>query len=312
MAHIVVALYKFHSIENPSALQETLLTQCVKSDLRGTLLLAHEGINGTLCGSREGITDIVSTIRAIPGFADIEIKESTAQELPFLRIKVKVRAEVVSMRAPQAKPENGVGDYVEPEDWNDLIGRDDVRVLDVRNHFEHRVGRFEGAEDPETESFSDFPAYVKAHLDPARDRHIAMYCTGGIRCEKASAYLLDLGFDRVSQLHGGVLKYLERVDLSETKWHGECFVFDQRVSLTHGLEEGSFELCFGCRSPVSAAERDMSTFERGVSCVYCIDNLSASRREGLRERMRQVARAEAEGRAHIGDDACISSLSDRS
>ena len=300
---IVAALYKFTPFKDPDALRAPLADLARSNDVRGTLLIAPEGINGTIAGSREGIDRVLDHIKALPGCADLEWKESHASEMPFHRMKVRLKREIVTMGQPQVDPTAAVGAYVAPGDWNDLISRDDVAVIDTRNDYEVAIGTFEGADDPETRSFGEFPDWWKRNHNKYAGKKIAMFCTGGIRCEKASNYLMGEGVAEVFHLKGGILKYLEDVPEDQSLWQGECFVFDGRVSVGHGLTEGSYDLCHACRRPLSEAEKKDPAFERGVSCPKCIDEISDQDRARFRERQRQIDLARARGVAHLGDGA---------
>lgn len=302
MARVVVsALYKFVSFEDTVSLRETLQEACTVNGIKGSLLLASEGINGTIAGSAEGIETILRVIKSLPGCADLEHKESWAEDMPFLRMKVRLKKEIVTMGQPLADPGRTVGTYVTPEDWNDLISRDDVVVIDTRNDYEVGIGTFEGAVDPETASFREFPEWWARHHNEYAGKKIAMFCTGGIRCEKSTSYLKSLGHEDVFHLKGGILKYLETVPQAESRWNGECFVFDNRVSVGHGLELGSYELCYACRRPITQDDKASQDFEIGVSCPQCIDELTEAQRDGFRERQKQVAIAESRGMKHIGE-----------
>ena len=252
---IVAALYKFADLPDYKTMQPGLLELCIKHGLKGTLLLAEEGINGTVAGSRAGIDALMAYLHADPRFAGIEHKESTADTMPFYRMKVRLKKEIVTLGVQGINPNKKVGTYVAPEDWNALIADPDVIVVDTRNDYEYGIGTFKGAVDPQTKTFREFPQYVKNNLDPARHKKVAMFCTGGIRCEKASSFMLEQGFEEVYHLQGGILKYLEKVLATESLWQGECFVFDQRVAVGHGLELGNHELCHACRHPVSPDDK---------------------------------------------------------
>jgi UPF0176 protein len=269
MTWVVATFYKFVSLPDCVEQRSRLLQFCQSSELRGTILLAHEGINGTIAGSREAIEAVLAYLRSDQRLADLEHKESTAAELPFDRLKVKVKQEIVTLGLPEVDPSCQVGTYVEPKDWNALITDPEVTVVDTRNAYEISVGTFQGAQNPQTDSFREFPAYVQQNLDPAGSPKIAMFCTGGIRCEKASAYLLSKGFQQVYHLKGGILKYLEEVPADDSLWQGECFVFDQRVAIQHGLEAGTHKMCFSCGHPVSEADQASPEFEEGISCPHC-------------------------------------------
>ena len=302
---VVAALYKFVDLtaEEVETVQRELETLCEANHLQGTLLLAKEGLNGTVAGSAHAVDLLTAYLRSSRFFADIEIKLSSASTAPFNRLKVKRKKEIVTIGDTSVRPVDCVGTYVDPKDWNALINQPDVLVIDTRNDYEYRVGRFDGAVNPDTTSFTEFPQYVKDNLNPEQHKRVAMYCTGGIRCEKSTSLLVEAGFEEVYHLHGGILKYLEHVKEEESLWQGECFVFDQRVSLKHDLEEGSHQLCFACRRPLSPEELALDSYEAGVSCVHCIDTVTPERRDGLRERMRQIRQARERGEEHIGDDS---------
>jgi len=298
---VVSALYKFVPFEDTSSLRDVLQVACAENEIKGSLLLASEGINGTIAGSVEGIDAILKVIKALPGCSDLEHKESWAEEMPFLRMKVRLKKEIVTMGQPLADPGQTVGTYVAPEDWNELIAQDDVVVIDTRNDYEVGIGTFEGAVDPATASFREFPDWWARHHNEYAGKKIAMFCTGGIRCEKSTSYLKSLGHDEVYHLKGGILKYLEKVPHEESRWDGECFVFDNRVSVKHGLELGSYDLCYACRRPITDDDKASPDFEIGVSCPHCIDEQTDAQRAGFRERQKQVAIAEARGMKHIGE-----------
>jgi len=298
--YLVAAFYKFVELTDCAALRGPLQQRCEDLGLLGTILLATEGINGTISGAPEKVRRLFERLREDPLFEDLHYKESWATEQPFYRMKVRLKKEIVSLGVAGVDPRRKVGQYVAPEDWNALISRDDVRVVDTRNHYEYYLGSFAGAEDPNTASFRDFPQWVERELDPQKDRNVAMFCTGGIRCEKATSYLLDLGFENVYHLDGGILNYLETVDAKDSLWQGDCFVFDNRVTVDHDLEEGDFEVCPACRMPLTAEDRESPLFELHVSCPKCHHRLTEAKREGLLERARQINLAEARGERHIG------------
>lgn len=295
---VVAALYKFVSLDDFEALREPLHQAMQDNGIKGTLLLAREGINGTVAGSREGIDALLGWLTADVRFADIDHKESYCDEMPFYRTKVKLKKEIVTMGVPGIDPNDTVGTYVEPEDWNNVISDPEVLVIDTRNDYEVDIGTFKGAVDPNTTTFREFPEYVREHYDPAKHKKVAMFCTGGIRCEKASSFMLKEGFDEVFHLKGGVLNYLEKVPEEQSLWRGECFVFDNRVTVRHDLGEGAFEQCHACRRPISAEDMRSSAYEPGISCPYCIDSLPEKTRQSARERQRQIELAEARGEPH--------------
>ena len=297
---VVAALYKFASLPDYKSMQAPLLALCNKSGIKGTLLLAQEGINGTVAGSREGIDALMQYLQADDRLADIDHKESHAETVPFYRMKVRLKKEIVTLGVPGIDPNKKVGTYVPPEKWNSLISDPDVVVVDTRNAYEYEIGTFKGALDPHTETFGEFPEFVHKHLDPAKHKKVAMFCTGGIRCEKASAYMLEQGFEEVYHLQGGILKYLEKVPTEESLWEGECFVFDQRVAVKQGLVLGEYELCHACRHPVSPEDKLSPEYQEGVSCAYCYATLSEEKRRSAAERQKQVELALQRGDMHIG------------
>jgi UPF0176 protein len=286
----VAALYHFARLSDPAARQGPLLDLCLRHDLCGTLLLAPEGINGTIAGPRAGIDAVLAHIRAWDGFAGLDWKESTAQTPPFARMKVRLKAEIVTMGQPDVDPTASVGHYVAPQDWNELISAPDVAVIDTRNDYEVQIGTFKGAVDPDTTTFRDFPAWWEENAHRFHNKRIAMFCTGGIRCEKSTNYLISQGVNDVFHLQGGILKYLEEVPQEDSLWQGECFVFDQRVSLGHGLQQGQYHLCHACRRPLSPEDRQRPEFELGACCHRCVDEYTAEDRERFRERQRQFER----------------------
>lgn len=300
---VVAALYKFVGLPDYVELRQPLLDTLLANDIRGTLLLAEEGINGTVSGTRQGIDRLLAWLRNDPRLADVDHKESYCDEQPFYRTKVKLKKEIVTLGVPGVDPNRRVGTYVEPRDWNALIDDPEVLVIDTRNDYEVAIGSFEGAVDPKTRSFREFPDYIKAHFDPTRHKKVAMFCTGGIRCEKASSYMLGEGFEEVFHLKGGILKYLEQVPQGESRWRGDCFVFDNRVTVRHDLSEGEFELCHACRMPVSAEDRASAHFVAGVSCPHCRDQLPEKTRASARERQKQIELARERHQPHpIGRD----------
>ncbi|MGR3796212.1 oxygen-dependent tRNA uridine(34) hydroxylase TrhO [Vannielia sp. SX4] len=289
----VAALYKFAPFPDPAALRGPLKALCDAEDLCGSLLLAPEGINGTVAGSRAGIDRLIAHIKALPGCADLEWKESTASERPFRRMKVRLKREIVTLGVEGVDPTASVGTYVAPAEWNALIEAPDVAVIDTRNDYEVAIGTFEGAVNPETASFGEFPAWWEANKDRFTGKRVAMFCTGGIRCEKSTNYLKSQGVEEVFHLQGGILKYLEEVPEAESTWQGECYVFDQRVSVGHGLKPGDYQLCHACGRPVSAADRTAPAYEEGVQCPACVGEYSEADRARFRERQHQLALARA-------------------
>jgi len=300
LRYVVCAVYKFVALEHYKALREPLLAAMQANGIRGTLLLAREGINGTVAGTREGIDRLLAHIGSDPCLAGFGAKESYCDEVPFHRTKVKLKNEIVTMGVGGIDPNNVVGTYVKPKDWNAIICDPSVTTIDTRNQYEVGIGTFQNAVNPHTDSFCQFPDYVKNHLDPARHKQVAMFCTGGIRCEKATAYLKGQGFDNVYHLQGGILNYLHEVPEPESLWHGECFVFDRRVAVTHGLKQGRYELCYACRCPISEDDKKQDTYTEGVSCPRCWDQTTASQRQRFQDRQDQVQLAQARGEQHIG------------
>ena len=297
--YTIAALYHFPRFDDPAALKPPLLALCEAEGVKGTLLLAGEGINGTIAGPRAGIDAVLAHIRALPGCEALEWKEAQADQPPFGRMKVRLKKEIVTMGQPDVDPQARTGHYVEPAEWNALIRDPDTVVIDTRNDYEVAIGTFEGAVDPQTQSFGDFPAWWQAHKDEYRGKRVAMFCTGGIRCEKSTNYLLNEGLNEVYHLKGGILRYLEEMPEQDSTWQGECFVFDNRVSVGHGLREGPHELCHGCRRPILPADRARPEFEEGVSCHLCIGETSESDKTRFRERQKQIRLARARGEEHL-------------
>ncbi|MFD1913745.1 rhodanese-related sulfurtransferase [Halodurantibacterium flavum] len=296
----VAALYHFTRFDDPAALRGPLLALCEAEGVRGSLLLAQEGINGTIAGTRQGIDHVIAHIRSLPGCETLDWKESPAPTMPFGRMKVRLKREIVTMGQPGVDPLAGTGHYVAPQDWNALISAPDVAVIDTRNDYEVAIGTFAGAVDPGTRAFRDFPDWWAANRDRFEGKRIAMFCTGGIRCEKSTNFLLGQGVQDVYHLKGGILKYLEEVPEEESLWQGECFVFDQRVSVGHGLTPGELTMCHACRRPLTPEDHAHPAYEEGVSCHQCIDEFSEARREGFRERQRQIRLAAQRGARHLG------------
>ena len=297
---VVAALYKFVTLEDFHELREPLLDACLAASVRGTLLLAREGINGTIAGSRGGIDQVLAYLRAEPRLADLEHKESVDDHMPFYRMKVKLKKEIVTMGVAGIDPNQRVGSYVKPRDWNALVSDPEVLLIDTRNDYECGIGSFRGAVDPHTTSFREFPAYVRSQLNPRKQKKVAMFCTGGIRCEKASAFMLQEGFEEVYHLEGGVLKYLEQVPEEDSIWEGECFVFDNRVAVNHQLEKGSYDQCYGCRHPITEQDKESDEYQKGICCPGCFDTLTAEQMARFRERQKQIELAELRGEVHVG------------
>ena len=298
--YTIAALYKFTRFPDPAGLQPRLQEACAEHGITGTLLLAPEGINGTIAGSENDIKQMLEVIRALPGCADLEWKESCAEDPPFGRMKVRLKREIVTMGQPDVDPCAAVGRYIDPKDWTDFIQGSDVAVIDTRNDYEVAIGSFDGAIDPKTQSFGDFPAWWQANKDRFASKKIAMFCTGGIRCEKSTNYLLNEGVGEVYHLKGGILKYLEEVPENQSAWKGECFVFDNRVSVGHGLKIGPHLLCHACRRPLLPEDTKHATYEEGVSCHHCVDEKTDSDKARFRERQKQISLARDRGERHLG------------
>ncbi len=297
---LVAALYKFVKLPDFADLRAPLLEACGTSGVMGTILLAAEGINGTIAGSQEGVGAVLDHIRGDPRLADLQHKESCAAEMPFLRMKVRLKSEIVTMGVPGLDPEQSAGTYVKPDDWNDLIGRDDVVVVDTRNDYEVSIGTFAGAVNPATSSFREFPQWVERTDVLKAKPKVAMFCTGGIRCEKSTAYLRSLGYQDVYHLEGGILKYLETVPEEESLWQGECFVFDQRVSVGPGLRPGSYDMCHACRQPIDDNDKTSPLFVPGVSCPACHASTDEDRKRRFADRQHQIDLAKARNEVHLG------------
>ena len=304
MSYTVAALYKFVRLADLEEKAGSLRALCKDADIRGTLLLAAEGINGTISGDEKSVSRLIHFLESWSEIDELDVKYSSSTQHSFNRLKIKIKNEIVTMGKSGIDPNESAGTYVEPKDWNALISRDDVLLVDTRNTYEFEIGRFENAVEPRTNNFREFPDWadelVHGESQPAV---VAMYCTGGIRCEKASSYMRQLGFDEIYHLKGGILKYLEEVPQEESLWEGECFVFDSRVSVGHGLVSGSFEICYGCQMPVSITDKESPLFEAGVTCPHCSEDVTASDKERYRERQRQITLARERGEEHFGDYA---------
>jgi UPF0176 protein len=296
----IAALYHFTRFDDPAALRGPLLDLCLAQGVTGTLLLAREGVNGTIAGPRAGIDAVIAHLRALPGCEGLEWKEATADTPPFGRMKVKLKAEIVTMGQPDVDPTARVGHYVAPEDWNALISDPDVAVIDTRNDYEVAIGTFRGAVDPATHSFREFPQWWEENREKFAGKRIAMFCTGGIRCEKSTNFLLGQGINQVYHLKGGILKYLEEVPQEDSLWDGECYVFDGRVSVGHGLVPGAYDSCHACRRPLSPEDKLRPEYERGACCHHCLAEYSDADRERFRERQKQMDLADRRGARHLG------------
>lgn len=303
MTYVVAALYKFAPLDDYVEIKDPLLDVMNAHEICGTLLLAKEGINGTVAGCREGIDSLMKWLKQHPKLSEITWKESYEETQPFLFTRVKLKNEIVTMGIAGIDPNESVGEYVKPSDWNELISDPDVLLIDTRNEYEVGIGTFQGAINPNTESFREFPTYVNDNLDPSKHKKIAMFCTGGIRCEKASSYLKNHGYEDVYHLEGGILKYLEEVPESESLWEGECFVFDRRVSVDHRLEKGSYDQCHACRTPVSKEDMQSPDYVLGSRCPHCIDKYNESDRTRFMEREKQIHLDRKRGFEHRGSGA---------
>ena len=299
----VAALYRFVRLEGYENLRGPLLAFCEARGIRGTLLLAEEGINGTIAGTAQAISEVLAYLKKDERLADLECKFSYNTDRPFLRMKVKLKKEIVTMGRPGIDPNQCVGRYASPEQWNTLVDDPECLVIDTRNDYEVEIGTFKGAINPNTTSFREFPEWVEKNLDPSKHKKVAMFCTGGIRCEKSTSLLVSMGFEDVWHLQGGILNYLEKTPVEQTRWDGECFVFDSRVSVDHHLEKGSYDQCYACRFPIDDAQKASDLYVPGVSCPRCHDAHSDQQKERFTERQKQIALAKARGEAHIGADA---------
>jgi len=295
----IAALYHFCHLADPAARRGPLRALCATENITGSLILAEEGINGTIAGRQGGIDAVLRHLRGWPGCAALEHKQSTSDRQPFGKLKVRIKREIVTMGQPDVDPRARAGHYIAPSDWNDLIAQSDVAVIDTRNDYEVAIGTFQGAVDPDTASFRDFPAWWEANKDRFEGKRIAMFCTGGIRCEKSTNYLLGQGVEDVFHLKGGILKYLEEVPSDQSAWQGACFVFDGRVSVGHGLAEGPHLLCHACRRPILPDDRQRPEYEHGVACHLCAHQTSEADKTRFRERQKQIALAEARGERHM-------------
>ena len=303
----VAALYHFAVVDDPAALRPQILEHCEQGDLKGTILLASEGINGTIAGEPENVDAVIQYLQSLPQFAGLEVKYSGAKKMPFLRMKVRLKKEIVTMGVDGIDAATGKGDYIDPQDWNKLTADPDTVVIDTRNAYEVAIGTFDRAINPQTDSFRDFPAWFDEFskdlgAGSTKKPRIAMFCTGGIRCEKATAYVKAQGFEDVFHLKGGILKYLENVAEEDSRWNGDCFLFDQRVAVGHGLKESDYDQCHACRMPLNASDRTSEKYVPGEACPHCHDSRTGGQRARYRERQRQLEKAEAEGREHLAQN----------
>ncbi len=297
---LTAALYKFVELSDFAELKEPLLNCCEANKVKGTILLANEGINGTIAGLPQDVYAVMTFLRQDPRLADLTHKEAFSEKLPFYRLKVRLKREIVTMGIPGINPSHMAGEYVKPEEWNKLLDDPDVIVVDVRNDYEVAIGTFKGAIDPKTKSFSELPEWVRQEAALSGKPKVAMFCTGGIRCEKSTSFLRSEGFEEVYHLEGGILKYLETVPESESRWEGECFVFDERVSVGHGLKPGEYELCRACRQPISQEDKVSELFVTGISCPHCYGSKTESQIKAFSERQHQIELANLRKQSHIG------------
>jgi len=305
--YLTIAMYHFVSLPHFKTLREPLLQFCVSREIKGTFLLADEGINGTVAGTEKSILELLSFLKNDSLFEDnfknLSHKESWSDKHPFYRMKVKLKKEIVTLGVPGVSPTKMVGQYVKPQDWNSIISDPEVILIDTRNDYEYAIGSFKNAINPKTNTFREFPEYIKTHFDPKKHKKVAMFCTGGIRCEKASSFMMSEGFDEVYHLEGGILKYLEEVKPENSLWQGECFVFDQRVAIKHGLEVGGYDQCYACRYPLSQEDMKSEKYTPGISCSNCFNKHTTEKLKNLTERQKQVILAKQRGRTHIGNSS---------
>ena len=299
----ICALYKFTRLDDFEEIQGPLKIFLESLNIRGTLLLAKEGVNGTISGDNDSIMKSLDYLQKDERLVGLEYKFSYSEKPPFKRLKVKLKKEIVTLGESNIDPIFSSGTYVKPADWNELINDPDVVLIDTRNNYEFEIGSFKGSINPNTETFREFPAYTKNNLEKYRDKKIAMFCTGGIRCEKSTAYLKSKGFENVFHLQGGILKYLEEIKEDESLWEGECFVFDDRVAVKHNLELGKYDQCHACRFPITDEDKEHPHYEKGASCPRCYGTKNSSQVSRYREREKQVQLAKSRGESHIGDDA---------
>ncbi|PID37314.1 MAG: hypothetical protein CR966_01545 [Pseudomonadales bacterium] len=299
---VITALYKFTNFPDFENYRESIHQTLVDNDVKGTLLIAHEGINGTIAGSREGIDNVLKFLRDIPAIGELSYKESFSETVPFYRTKVKLKKEIVTMGVSDIDPKKDAGRYVKPEDWNALISDPEVLLIDTRNDYEYQVGTFKNAINPNTDTFREFPDYIAKNLDKNKHKKVAMFCTGGIRCEKSTAFMKRQGFDEVYHLQGGVLQYFEDVPTEKSLWDGECFVFDNRVTVNQELQPGSYDQCYACRMPITEEEKQSEHYIKGESCPHCYNKTSLAQKQRFKEREKQAQLAKAKGKHHIGSE----------
>ena len=298
--YLNVAFYKFVHFSNYTSFQSKILNFCVERNIKGTILLAEEGINAAVAGAKKNIYELLNFLKTDNRFSDIRHKESYSEEIPFHRMRVKLKKEIVSLGQPNINLSNRSGIRVDPKNWNILLADPDVVLVDARNDYEYQIGTFKNAISPKTTNFREFPTFIKEKLNTEKNKKIAIFCTGGIRCEKASSYMLSKGFENVYQLNGGILKYMNEIETDKSLWEGECFVFDSRVSVDSELAEGNYEQCYACRRPLSETDLQSNLYQKGISCPYCINETSDAQRASFRERQQQVELAEKRNEKHIG------------
>ena len=299
----IAALYKFSTIINPEELQNTIRIKFKEFSIYGTILVGEEGLNGTISGNDKNLKLAINFISSIKGFSDLDIKYSVSEINPFVRLKVKLKKEIVTIGDESIDPNRVVGKYIEPEDWNALISDENTILIDTRNNYECSIGTFKNAINPNTVKFRDFPSWIDEQNfseEEKKDKKFAMFCTGGIRCEKASSLMLDKGFQNVSHLKGGILNYFQKIDKNESMWNGECFVFDDRVSVTHDLTEGSYDMCHGCRMPITDKDKLTKEYIRGVACPFCYNKKTPEQKARYMSRQKQVDLAKKRNQKHIG------------
>ena len=301
--YLVAALYKFSSISKPKELQDEIRSQLKELSIYGTILVGEEGLNGTIAGTHKKINEAVKYIKSIQGFSNLDIKFSQSQENPFVRLKIKLKKEIVTIGDESINPNHKVGDYIDPQDWNELISDKNTILIDTRNNYECSIGTFKNAINPNTVKFREFPEWIENQnfSDDEKDKkNFAMFCTGGIRCEKASSFMKERGFKNVNHLKGGILNYFEKIDASISLWEGECFVFDDRVSVKHDLSVGTYDMCHGCRMPITEKDKKNNKYIRGVACPACFDNTSEEQKNRYMSRQKQVDLAKERNQKHIG------------
>ena len=303
--YLTIAFYQFITLDNKNSIQEKIQIFCGVNNIKGTILLADEGINGTISGRENNIRNFLQFVKKesfLSGiFSQLEHKESWATKNPFYRMKVRLKKEIVALGVDGVRPTKKVGKYVKPEDWNNLISDPNTIIIDTRNNYEVDIGTFKNAINPNIATFRELPNFVENNLNPKTRKKIAMFCTGGIRCEKATSLMIKKGFQDVYHLKGGILKYLETIDKDKSLWEGECFVFDERVAVTHGLNEGKYDQCYACRHPLSPHEMNSSYYIKYISCPYCYNKLTDKKKSSVIERQKQIELAKLRGEVHIGN-----------